>query len=443
MEGDEWNVRHRPPLVGIFGVSGAPSSSFSKFPQPTKYAGRTAVKFATMENALMDDSQWLYENGFDLSTPALLDFDSPDAIGQRQHKAVRTGQESQEPVQTQDLSKCCPYTINWTLCLKKMRLHKLTGNAVQNIDRYPSVLWNASLKSEIDAIVQEKGLDRGYEPDETQITLSINARGEQDVPKRFTGHDVDWSEVDEQIESWSNLVSRGRRLTIKVIFIFKETTQLASTRTGRTGRNATETQLNERATLLQNSITEVPIWEQVYDLFECPGSGCEIGPYCWRNPETGIRHAVTTSILLKIVEYVEKGGKLKEHSDLPKHYRNEILNPPTKRKQADGPQINITNVIPGSEATPPVKRIKIAGSRDNAISHYRDWHCEQVDDDNWKRDFYRIAELTFKARLTLNRLFEAQEDEMGFFISNKFPRGIAHQWVSMVDEWVTSRNKDL
>ncbi|KAH6949598.1 hypothetical protein DER45DRAFT_495072 [Fusarium avenaceum] len=144
-------------------------------------------------------------------------------------------------------------------------------------------------------------------------------------------------------------------------------------------------------------------------------------------------------------ELVRDGGKLVvqialfsrrtiKHSDVPKHLQNEIISPPTKRKQSDGPQINITNVMPGSEGTPPPKKLRIAGPRDKAIERYRDWHCSQVDDLNWKKEFHAIAKLTLLARLPLNQLFEAQDEEIKFFVSQKIPRGIAHQWVGMVNE---------
>ncbi|KAK0756163.1 LOW QUALITY PROTEIN: hypothetical protein N5P37_011253 [Trichoderma harzianum] len=387
-----------------------------------------------------DASQWLFDDHeLDYSTPApLCGSSGPPLPNQRGRRRGRANVESQSSSQVPDeiLSKCRPYTIIWTLYKKKIRRDKLTGDTVQNIDCYPSVFWETSFKSEIDAIIKEKKLTDTHEPDETQIVVSINARGVEDITMRSPGLDIDWSEVNEQIDRWSDLVGDGKKLIIRITFIFKENSQLIAARTDRRGRNATNNQLGERAAIHndQDATDEVPLWEQVYDLLECPGAGCDIGPYCWRNPATGIRHAVPTSILTKLVQYAERGGKLKEHSDVPKHYQNEILNPPTKKKQVEGPQINITNVMPGAETAPPPKRLKIAGHRDKAIERYCDWHCKQVDDPGWKKEFHAIAKLTFQARLPLDRLFEAQEEETKFFVSHKIPRGIAHQWVSMVDQ---------
>ena len=39
-----------------------------------------------------------------------------------------------------------------------------------------------------------------------------------------------------------------------------------------------------------------------------------------------------------------------------------------------------------------------------AIESNRDWHCEQVDNLDWKTEFYTIARLTFLAHLPLLRL---------------------------------------
>jgi hypothetical protein len=41
---------------------------------------------------------------------------------------------------------------------------------------------------------------------------------------------------------------------------------------------------------------------------------------------------------------------------------------------------------------------------------------------------------TFLARLPLDRQFEAQVEEIKTFVSHEILRGIAYQWVSMVDK---------
>ncbi|KAL7922391.1 hypothetical protein ACQKWADRAFT_292346 [Trichoderma austrokoningii] len=341
--------------------------------------------YATMGSETADDSQWLYD-GYepDYSTPVpLYGFSGSPPPSQRgRGRRGRANLDSQNQSQVPDEAspfECRLYTIIWTLCKKKMRREKLTEDTVQNVNRYPSMFWETSFKSESEAIVKEKKLTDTHEPDETQIIVSINARGVEDITLRSPGLDIDWTGVNQQIDSWSNLVDGGRKLTIRITFIFKENSRLILARTDRRGRSATNAQLNDRAAIHndQDATDEIPLWEQVYDLLECPGAGCDIGPYCWRNPATGIRHAVPTSILTKLVQYAERGGKIKEHSDVPKHYQKEILNPPSKKKQVEGPQINITNVMPGAETAPSPKRLKIAGCRDKAIERYRDWHCKQ------------------------------------------------------------------
>lgn len=78
-------------------------------------------------------------------------------------------------------------------------------------------------------------------------------------------------------------------------------------------------------------------------------------------------------------------------------------------------------MLPKQPHVPP-KRHKIAGRRDKAKERYRDWHYEQVDGPDWKKEFHAIAKLTFLSRLPLDRLFEAQEGEIKFFLSHKRPR---------------------
>ncbi|CAG2001625.1 unnamed protein product [Fusarium graminearum] len=382
--------------------------------------------------------QWLYDdNDLDFSTPEPPgNFTELVSHHGRRSRSGGTDVGSHTRAVIQESPNCVSYTIKWSLGTRKSKFNKLTQNTVQNIGRYPSHFWESDLESEIDSIVREKKLNNTHEPDETQITFSITTRGVDKIPFRYTGLNVKWDEADEQIDNWSELVRDGGKLVVQIAFIFKENNQSVSSGPGRRGQSATNGQLNERAAIHnhQDATDEPPIWEKVYDIFECPGAGCDIGPYCFHHQATGVRYPVATKTLTKLVEYAEKGGRLKEHSDVPKHLQNEIISPPTKRKQSDGPQINITNVMPGSEGTPLPKKLRIAGPRDKAIERYRDWHCSQVDDPNWKKEFHAIAKLTLLARLPLNRLFEAQEEEIKFFVSQKIPRGIAHQWVGMVNE---------
>ena len=95
--------------------------------------------------------------------------------------------------------------------------------------------------------------------------------------------------------------------------------------------------------------------------------------------------------------------------------------------------------MPSAKGAPPPKRLKIAGHWDKAIERYRDWHCSQVDDPNWKMEFLEIANHTLQERLSLNQLYEAQEGETKFFIPQKILCGIVHQWVSMVVQRIVGR----
>lgn len=92
--------------------------------------------------------------------------------------------------------------------------------------------------------------------------------------------------------------------------------------------------------------------------------------------------------------------------------------------------------MPESEAASHAKRIKITGFWDQAIERYRDRHCEQVEDADWKRDFYEVTQQTVLARLSLDRLLRHRRKKSNFFIPRKITRRIAHQRVSKVDKWL-------
>lgn len=207
-------------------------------PHPLQFESKL---FATMDSEIADANKWLYnDHELDYSTPAPLYGSSgsppPSQRGRGRGRRGRANFDSQNQSQVLDDAspfKCRPYTVIWTLYKKRMRRNMYTGDTVQNIDCYPSVFWDTSFKSEIDAIVKEKKLTDTHEPDETQIIVSINARGVEDITMRSPGLDIDWNGVNQQIDSWSDLVHDGRKLTIRIAFIFKENSQVIPARTDR------------------------------------------------------------------------------------------------------------------------------------------------------------------------------------------------------------------
>ena len=117
--------------------------------------------------------------------------------------------------------------------------------------------------------------------------------------------------------------------------------------------------LNERASQLEteeNITSEAPNWPSVYDPMRCPGPHCNLDPHCWRDLAGQKHYRLKAPHLRALVRYVEQGGKLQTHNNVPEDICQQLYAEERQRlerhisKSSSGlSPIHITNVLP----TPP------------------------------------------------------------------------------------------
>ncbi|RJE21195.1 hypothetical protein PHISCL_06471 [Aspergillus sclerotialis] len=67
------------------------------------------------------------------------------------------------------------------------------------------------------------------------------------------------------------------------------------------------------------------VWRDVYRVMRCPGPLCRHdGQYCWQDPESKRHHRLKTHHLKALVKYVERGGVLDTHDDVPDSLREQL-----------------------------------------------------------------------------------------------------------------------
>ncbi|KAK3331539.1 hypothetical protein B0H66DRAFT_99088 [Apodospora peruviana] len=93
----------------------------------------------------------------------------------------------------------------------------------------PGAFWDQTLKLQ-QLLAKKTPRNKCYEPDETNVVVSVTDRSQRDLSKRFDEMDIDWEVVEEQLMAWSHLLREGRRLRIDISFIYKETTQAVTCR---------------------------------------------------------------------------------------------------------------------------------------------------------------------------------------------------------------------
>ncbi|CEJ82399.1 hypothetical protein VHEMI02465 [[Torrubiella] hemipterigena] len=128
-----------------------------------------------------------------------------------------------------------------------------------------------------------------------------------------------------------------------------------------------------------------------------------------------------------LVGLVMKGRRFEIHADMPPHLAERLRKVTKVKKRKESPGIHITNVIGSS----PAKRPRIPETIEGAIREYRNRLCSQTDDPKRISAIDAIAKFTEEQLFNLNNL---TKEHIDYFVLNKFPLGIATQWVMDVDE---------
>ena len=89
-----------------------------------------------------------------------------------------------------------------------------------------------------------------------------------------------------------------------------------------------QTMLADRAAQLdteQEATRNPSIWREVYALMRCPGSPCNLGPHCWRDPFGKKHYKLGTHHLKALINFVEQGHVLRSHDDVPEDIREQLF----------------------------------------------------------------------------------------------------------------------
>lgn len=201
----------------------------------------------------------------------------------------------------------------------------------------------------------------------------------------------------------------------------------------------------------QEASGQKPTWRSVYNQMRCDSTTCPSGPYCWVDP-AGKKHYQLKTHLKRLVTYVEKGGALDGHRDVPEIVRDELYMEEQQRlEKASGkgghigngipyPPINI-NVHPSQSAAPGLdinatrtdthrkiqSSLDIPGPRDEAVKEYSEWQVTNVTDDTLKAAFRKVCDLMLENGLDLEQVY--QDQDPGFFIGKGIKMGIARRFV--------------
>ncbi|KAJ5300282.1 hypothetical protein N7508_007525 [Penicillium antarcticum] len=163
----------------------------------------------------------------------------------------------------------------------------------------------------------------------------------------------------------------------------------------------------------QDSSGQKSTWRSVYSLMRCALSTCPSGG---ADPVGKKHYQLNTYHLRRLVTYVEKGGILDGHNDVPEAVREELYMEEQQRQENSSrkgghfigngvpyPPINI-NVLLSQSSAPGIdisgaqaaadltslSPLEIPGPRDEAVKEYGEWQVSNVTDDPLKAAFRQI-----------------------------------------------------
>ncbi|KAH6653579.1 hypothetical protein BKA67DRAFT_503644, partial [Truncatella angustata] len=155
-------------------------------------------------------------------------------------------------------------------------------------------------------------------------------------------------------------------------------------------------------------------------------------------------------------KYIEKGGKLETHGDVPQFIREQLKaakqNVSNRKRKRDEspvralPPINInvsssphaadTSGIWATEPLGPknVERLNIPGLREDILQYYTMWHQSRVRQANLKSEFSKANDLTLESGFSLDQVHRDQNP--AFYTEQGVKPGIARSYVEDIPGWV-------
>ncbi|KAI2737218.1 hypothetical protein DTO013E5_7823 [Penicillium roqueforti] len=199
----------------------------------------------------------------------------------------------------------------------------------------------------------------------------------------------------------------------------------------------------------------------------CDSTACSSGPYCWVDPVGKKHYQLKTHHLKRLVTFVEKGGVLDGHKDVPETVREDLYMEEQQRLERSSrkgghtiggglpyPPINI-NVLPSQPSAAGLdvsaaqeaadlrglNSLDIPVPRDEAVKEYSEWQVSNVTDDTLKAVFRQVCDVMLENGLDLEQVYKDQDPE--FFIGKGIKMGIARRFVEDIRRWVENVKRTI
>ncbi|KAF7174220.1 hypothetical protein CNMCM5623_006758 [Aspergillus felis] len=356
-----------------------------------------------------------------------------------------------------------PYIIEWRVTLNNRVLAK---DMEQDLDSTPSSYWQ-QIKQKAERVLRQKiNRNRRVKPDDTSVVVSVNDRSQRDLTKRFEKTDIDWTAINRQIRMWQDLLCLPKKkLTVSISINYMEDADSPPRKTDKRGNSSvTNRILRERDDQIdaENYSGEPSVWRDVYQKMRCPGPPCQHeGQYCWQDPIGKKHYRLRTHHLKTIVKYMEQGGILDTHDDVPDNVREQLYAEEHHRllKQNKSPNafatgstlppINI-NVLPTQSSQPSLSSSSgteasmssradyadIPGPLEAVVEEYANWHLSRVSSDSYKENIKKARDIALENCFDLGQI---QAEDPDFFVKQGVKIGAARRFVGHIRLWLEEK----
>ncbi|KMU74832.1 hypothetical protein CISG_00762 [Coccidioides immitis RMSCC 3703] len=228
------------------------------------------------------------------------------------------------------------YTIAWKIVLNRKSVCRDTE---QDLVVTPSDYWTEILKPKMESSLHVKRRNQRVRSDGTDIVVSVNDRSQNNLEKHYNSTNIDWTPVERQLRRWSNLLRMGKKLRVVISFNYERDDSGEMTMGRQVDKrsrvSATRRMLTERDAQIdaeENSTGRPSDWRFVYERMRCEARSCQ-SSWCWEDPSDKQHYKLKSSHLARLVEYVNDGGTLEGHDDVPGGIRRDLYR--ENRHQAD------------------------------------------------------------------------------------------------------------
>lgn len=361
------------------------------------------------------------------------------------------------------------YSIEWEVKVNRRSVLKETE---QDLVLAPSEFWEHFLESKLEKVLlrKERAKSRALKPEDTKIVVIVTQqRSEPSLTKSFDETNIDWSVVETQLVAWSDLFIAGKKLRVTISFNYNyvEAGQpsTASSRNIDKRRSTTRrmlTELDAELNLEEEATGQVAIWRDVYKTMRCPGSPCNKGEHCWRDPDGKKHYSLKARHMKRLIRFVMEGGVLETQDDVPDDLRQQLYveeqqSLSSKGQKAGTPganllhPIHITNTLPPSfyqtshPRSSPVRTqvpdiipsnpcLVIPGFRDENVDEYCAWQQSKVAKNSQKLEYQKACDVMTRDCMTLQTIYRNPDPK--YLTDQGVKRGAAEHIVNDIDEWV-------